>query len=146
MPAALLVMQRKVPIRLIWMMRSKLSSGYSLISWVCRSRETVFTEPPTPAQFTRMRSWPIAARDLANAASISGVEVTFALQNTPPISLASFSPRSSFRSKRPTLTPCDARRRAVAAPRPEAPPVITAEIVESSFIRRFLPMFFCFLA
>ena len=31
MPAALLVTQRKVPIKLIWMMRSKLSSGYSLI-------------------------------------------------------------------------------------------------------------------
>jgi hypothetical protein len=34
MPAALLVTQRNVPIRLIWMMRSKLSSGYSLISRV----------------------------------------------------------------------------------------------------------------
>ena len=46
MPAALLVMQRNVPIRLIWMMRSKFSSGYSLISPVCLSRDTVLTEPP----------------------------------------------------------------------------------------------------
>jgi hypothetical protein len=47
-----------------------------LISRVCLSRETVFTEPPTPAQLTRMRSCPMAARDFANAASTSGVEVT----------------------------------------------------------------------
>ena len=56
MPAALLVMQRKVPIRLIWMIRSKFSSGYSLISPVCLSRDTVLAPPPTPAQFTRIRS------------------------------------------------------------------------------------------
>ena len=59
------------------------------------------------------------------------------LQNTPPSSLAIFSPSSSFRSKMPTLTPCEASRRAVAAPRPEAPPVMTAEIDESSFMSRF---------
>ena len=76
MPAALLVMQRKVPIRFTWMIRSKFSSGYSLISPVCLSRETVFTEPPTPAQFTRIRSCPWAARALAKAASTSGEEVT----------------------------------------------------------------------
>ena len=89
MPAALLVMQRKVPIRLTWMMRSKLSSGYSLISPRLLVARTVFTEPPTPAQLTRMRSWPMAARDFANAASTSGVEVTLTWQNTPPISAAS---------------------------------------------------------
>src|SRR5205807_2167397 len=53
---------------------------------------------------------------------------------TPPSSLASFSPSSSLRSNRPTFTPWEASRRAVAAPRPEAPPVITAEIDESSFM------------
>src|ERR1700679_3326660 len=134
MPAADFVMQRNVPIRLMLMMRSKFSSGYSLISPVALSRDTVLALLPVPAQLMRMRSWPIAPRALAKAASTAGVEVTSALQNTPPISPAKASPRSSLRSKIATLTPWEASIRAVAAPNPEAPPVTTAEMLSSSFI------------
>src|SRR5258705_6248053 len=48
------------------------------------------------------------------------------------MSRASASPRAASTSNRATLTPWPARRRAVAAPRPDAPPVTTAEIVASS--------------
>ena len=76
----------------------------------------------------------MAARALAKAASTSSLEVTFARQNTPPSSLANASPRSALRSNSATRTPWEASRRAVASPRPEAPPVMTAEMVESSFM------------
>jgi hypothetical protein len=69
MPAADLAMQRKVPTRLIWMMRSKASSGKCLISPSALSRLAVLTALPVPAQLIRMRSWPMAARALAKPAS-----------------------------------------------------------------------------
>ena len=69
MPAADLAMQRKVPTRLIWMMRSKLTSGKWRISPVALSRLAVLTALPVPAQLTRMRSCPCAARALAKPAS-----------------------------------------------------------------------------
>src|SRR3981189_1903175 len=80
----------------------------------------------------------MAARALAKAASTSSFEVTLTRQNTPPSSRATASPRSALRSKMATLTPCDAKRRAVASPSPDAPPVMTAEMVESSFMGLFL--------
>ena len=87
MPAADLAMQRNVPTRLIWMMRLNASSGKCLISRVVLSRRAVLIALPVPAQLTRMRSWPSAARALAKPASTSASEVTSTLQNTPPISL-----------------------------------------------------------
>ena len=64
----------------------------------------------------------------------TAIRPALTLQKTPPSSLARASPSSSLRSKMATLTPSVARRRAVAAPRPEAPPVTTAEMEESSFM------------
>src|SRR5690606_7701355 len=61
----------------------------------------------------------------------------------PPSSAASASPFSSFRSNRATLTPFSARRRAVAAPRPEAPPVMTADILLLSSMTFLLFCFHC---
>ena len=69
MPAADLAMHRKVPIRLIWMMRSKASSGKCRISPLSRSRPAVLYALPVPAQLTRMRSCPINARDRTKPAS-----------------------------------------------------------------------------
>src|SRR3990167_2113258 len=65
MPLADLAMQRKVPTRLIWMIRLKASSGKCLVSPVVLSRPAVLAALPVPAQLTRMRSWPWAARALA---------------------------------------------------------------------------------
>ena len=56
MPFADLAMQRKVPTRLIWMIRLKASRGKCLVSPVCLSRLAVLAALPVPAQFTRMRS------------------------------------------------------------------------------------------
>ena len=137
MPAALLAMQRKVPTRLIWMIMLKRSVGNDLISPVSRSRLAVRAALPVPAQLTRMRSCPTAARDLAKAASTCSSLVTSHGQKTPPpISSSSFSALSfcRSRSKMAILTPCAASARAVASPRPEAPPVITAVMVLSSFM------------
>ena len=89
-----------------------------------------------PAQFTRTRSWPWAARALAKPASTSASEVTSTRQKTPPISRATASPRASFMSKMATFTPCAASARAVPSPRPEAAPVTTAETEGSSFMGR----------
>jgi hypothetical protein len=136
MPAADLAMQRKVPTRLIWMMRSKLAVGKARISPVVLSRLAVLMALPVPAQLIRMRSWPWAARALAKPASTWSSDVTSTAQNTPPSSCASASPALALRSNKATFTPCAARRRAVAAPRPDAPPVITAAMLESSFMGR----------
>ncbi len=116
------------------MMRLKASSGKWVASPVALSRPAVFTALPVPAQLTRMRSWPCAARALAKAASTSASEVTSTLQNTPPISRATASPFSTLKSKMATLTPWAASARAVAAPRPDAPPVTTAATDELSFM------------
>jgi hypothetical protein len=51
MPFADFAMQRKVPTRLIWMIRLKASSG-KWVGWpVFLSRPAVFTALPVPAQF-----------------------------------------------------------------------------------------------
>jgi hypothetical protein len=134
MPLADLAMQRKVPTRLIWMIMLKASSGKCRASPVALSRLAVLMALPVPAQLTRIRSWPWAARAFSNPASTSSSDVTLTLQNTPPIALATSSPLASFMSKMATLTPWAAKARAVASPRPEAPPVTTAATVLSSFM------------
>ncbi len=116
------------------MIMLKASSGKCLASPVALSRLAVLMALPVPAQLTRTRSWPWAARALAKPASTSSSEVTLTLQNTPPISLATASPLASFMSKIATLTPWAARARAVASPRPDAPPVTTAATLLSSFM------------
>src|SRR5215472_4185946 len=137
MPAALLAMQRNVPTRLIWMIRLNDSVGKLRISPELRSRLAVRIALPVPAQLTRMRSWPLAALALANAASTSSSEVTLQAQNTPPPS--SFKSAFAFsscrgKSKIAIFTPLAASWRTVASPRPDAPPVTTAEMVLSSFM------------
>ncbi|MEJ0042914.1 MAG: hypothetical protein WDM81_12220 [Rhizomicrobium sp.] len=57
---------------------------------------------PVPAQLTRMRSCPLAARAFSKAASTLSSLVTLASQKIAPISLASASPLvCSCRAARP---------------------------------------------
>ena len=105
MPAADFAVQRNVPTRLIWMMRSKSAVGKDTIAPVLLSRLAVLIALPVPAQLTRTRSWPTAARAFAKPASTCSSLVTSTLQNTPPSSAASASPEASFRSNSATLTP-----------------------------------------
>jgi hypothetical protein len=138
MPSADCDRTRKVPNRLMRTVRSKLAMSWARISPVSFLRDTVFWPVAMPAQLTVRRSWPWAARALAKAAATSSSEVTSTLQKTPPISLAMASPFSSFMSNRATFAPVAAMARAVPSPRPEAPPVTTAAIELSSFMRKSL--------
>jgi len=134
MPAADWAMQRKVPSRLICTTRSKSAIGKVLTSPLLRSRAAVLTPVTMPAQFTSIRSWPLAFRARAKPAATDSSELTSTLQNTAPSSPARTSPRCPFMSKIATLAPSATRRRTTASPRPEAPPVTTAEIPAPSFI------------
>src|SRR5215213_7507201 len=127
-------MQQKVPMRLIPTINSNCCIGYIFGALVSLSRATVLAALATPAQLTSTRSWPCASRALAKAAATLSSLVTSTSQKMPPISPATCSPRSASRSKTATLTPLAASARAVASPRPEAPPVTTAAILLSSFI------------
>src|SRR5215213_3691048 len=81
---------------------------------------------PRPALLTRIRRGP--SSDAASTAAFTcSSSATSALANTPPISAASFSPGASCRSSTTTLAPRCARSRAVASPRPDAPPVTIAD-------------------
>src|SRR3712207_4837213 len=124
--------------RLISTARRKLARSCGISSPVSRFFETVRLPGAMPAQLTRMRSMPFAARASASAESMEASSVTSALQKTAPISWATSPPRSAFISRMATFAPLAASMRAVASPRPEAPPVTMAAINLSSFIA-FLP-------
>src|SRR5918993_2143653 len=125
--------------RLISTARRKLARSCGISSPVSRFFATVRLPGAIPAQFTRTRSMPFVARASASAESMEASSVTSARQKTPPMSRATASPRSAFISRMATFTPLAASMRAVASPRPEAPPVTTAAINLSSFIA-FLPV------
>src|SRR5262245_27710484 len=61
--------------------------------------------------------------------------VTSAGTNTAPISFATLTPSDVGRSAMTTLEPCEISFSAVARARPEAPPVTSATMLESIFIR-----------
>ena len=110
----------KVPIRLMRMTRSKSASG------IGPSRPTMRLAGPTPAQFTRTRAGPCAAAACLTAASPEAASDTSQATAIPPM-LAATSPAAfSLTSKMATLAPAAASARAVAAPRPDAPPVTMA--------------------
>src|ERR1700688_3978536 len=81
-------------------------------------------EPPMPAQFIRTRATPCAASAFAIAALIASSSVTSACRATPFTSAATFSAFSLLWSMMPIFAPLAAMARAVAAPRPEPPPVM----------------------
>jgi hypothetical protein len=132
MPAAECAMQRNVPTRLIAIAFSKYARSCGFLAPVSRSLPTVFIAGAMPAQLTSTRSCPCAARAFSKPASVLASSVTLTSQNTPPMSFAITSPASALRSNSATLRPLAASARAVAAPRPDAPPVTTAAIEESS--------------
>src|SRR6478752_3064769 len=77
-----------------------------------------------PAQFISTRAMPCAASAFAIAALIASSSVTSAWRATPFTSAATFSAFSLFWSITPIFAPLAAMARAVAAPRPEPPPVM----------------------
>src|ERR1700730_12089551 len=75
---------------------------------------------------------PSSGSPLANAASTSCGSPTSARWKTPPTDSATARPASSVRSTTPTRAPSSVSRSAVAAPMPEAAPVISATLPSSA--------------
>src|SRR5258705_2659047 len=109
----------KVPIKLIFTARSKLASAWGPLRPITRSPGA------TPAQFTRPWIAPKADTHRSRAACADASSVTSALmkRTVPPRKPAMSLPAGSFRSAMTTLPPFAASIAAVAAPRPEPPPV-----------------------
>ena len=124
MAEAALVITLKVPMTLrFWM------NWNGARSWGEPSRLMTRPTQPVPAQLTAMRRLPpSAAWSTAfwqSSGSVTSPPTKLALA---PISATTSLPRSSLRSKTVTRTPSAASLRAVASPRPEAPPVMIAEL------------------
>src|ERR1700730_1363672 len=81
-------------------------------------------DPPMPAQFISTRATPCAASAFASPALTCSSSVTSAWTATPFTSAATFSAFSMLWSSTAILAPLAAMARAVAAPRPEPPPVM----------------------
>src|SRR4051794_15323591 len=113
--------QLYVPTRLTRRTNSNCSSGIGV-----RSRPMIRPARPRPALLTRMRSGP-SSEAASTAARTCSSSATSAFTYAPSISAASFSPFSSCRSSTTTLLPRWASNRAVASPRPDAPPVTMAD-------------------
>src|SRR4051812_35838127 len=80
-----------------------------------------------PAAATAVRNVPMPSASLI-AAMMSSAFVTSAFTKAPPMSPATLTPFSSFRSTTTTLAPRAASWRAAASPRPDAPPVTRDEV------------------
>ena len=96
------------------------------------SRPTVRDAQPMPAQLIAARSGAPVATAASTAAWTDASSDTSVRAKWPPISSAICLPRSSFRSATSTVAPAAARTRAVASPRPLAPPETIAEVPLSS--------------
>ena len=128
MAEAALVMTLKVPITFSCWMNSKAPR-----SWGEPSRLMTRPTQPVPAQFTAIRRLPPVGRLVDRPLAVLGIG------DVAGHVVGRRSPRPRLLG--PVLvavedgapaTPCAARARAVAAPRPEAPPVMIADIPLSS--------------
>src|SRR5450759_391946 len=94
-------------------------------------------EPPIPAQFISTRATPCAASALAMPALTCSSLVTSAWTATPFTSAATFSAFSLLWSSTAIFAPLAAMARAVAAPRPEPPPVMRTATSFNCMIKTF---------
>src|SRR5579863_10245564 len=130
MAAAAMRMRLKVPIRLTLMTR-----WYGARSCGVPSRPTVRAAQPMPAQLTATRSGIPVPAAASTAAWTEASSATSVRANTPPVSLATRLPPSSFRSAMTTVAPAAASARAVASPSPLAPPETIAAVPFTSMPR-----------
>ena len=91
-------------------------------------RETVRSAQPMPAQLTAVRNGGAAVAARSTAACTDDSSATSVRANSPFISSAIRWPAASFRSAITTVAPAAASTRAVASPRPLAPPETIAEV------------------
>src|ERR1700730_3296740 len=94
-------------------------------------------DPPMPAQFTSTRAMPCAVSAFAIAALTCSSSVTSATTATPFTSAATFSAFSLLWSRSAILPPLAAMARAVAAPRPEPPPVMRTATSFNCIVKTF---------
>ena len=99
--------------------------SHSLRMWGVPSLPIVRTAVPVPAQLMAMRSGASSAA-AATASATCSASVTSHLTNFTPSSWASASPFSELKSMTVTTAPAACRRRTVASPSPEAPPLTIA--------------------
>ena len=127
MRAAVRRMTLKVPIRLTWITRSKRSRGSGPCRPMTRSAVAI------PAQLTTIWTLPKRSCTCATARATASLLVTSVSTKSPlsPNSAARAWPASALRSQRASFAPAPANNRAVAAPNPDAPPVITATLPAS---------------
>ena len=118
-----------MPIRLTLTTFAKYSSSCGPRARARRSAQ------PIPAQQTEIRSPPSACGGALDRGPTASASVTSAATKAAPISAASSSPRSGLRSAIVTAAPAAASARAVAAPRPEAPPATSAPAPRTSIAR-----------
>src|ERR1043166_10031959 len=91
----------KVPLRLIWITRSKSANGIGPSLPITR------LATPMPAQFTSTRAGPWAFSAAATAASAEAASATLQVTATPLISAATVSASLVLRSHTATLAPDD---------------------------------------
>jgi hypothetical protein len=114
-------MTLNVPIKLTVTTRENRSSGNGPFL------PTVRAAGPMPAQLTAMRRVPSSpARSRASVTSSGEVTSPALNRAASPSSLATSAPDDEGRSSSTTLPPPVTIRRAVASPRPDAPPVTSA--------------------
>src|ERR1700730_4875377 len=128
--------QFNVRIRLTLMMRANFASGYT------PSLPTMRCEPPMPAQFIKTRAIPWALSALARPALTCSSSATSAWGASPFSSAATFSAFSLLWSSTAIFAPLAAMARAVAAPKPEPPPVMRTATSFNCMIEPFLGRFF----
>src|SRR3954453_22868737 len=109
----------KLPTRLIAITRSNSARSCGPL------RPAVFSAGPIPAQLTLIRS-PASPAAASTAAWTWASSVTSVATNRAPSSSASAAPRSASMSAIVTFAPASSSARAVAAPRPDAPPATRA--------------------
>src|ERR1022692_2948039 len=123
MAAAAIRIRLNVPIRLTSMTLRKIARSCGV-----PSRPTVRAAQPIPAQFTATRSGGPSATAASTAAWTGPSFTTSVRMKRPPMAVASAVPRCSLRSATSTAAPAAASSRAVASPRPLAPPETIAAV------------------
>src|SRR5690606_26596919 len=107
-------------------MRSNISSDSSSSGWGVWPTPALLTTMSTPPS----RRFAVSARAATSAALDTS---TFTPRSASPSSAARARAASSFRSATMTRAPSSAKRRAMPAPKPEAPPVTIARLPSSRF-------------
>uniref|UniRef100_J3LU13 Uncharacterized protein n=1 Tax=Oryza brachyantha TaxID=4533 RepID=J3LU13_ORYBR len=123
-----------------WNTPTRLMSITFLNSAKSTFRISVILLPVMPALLTMISRVPNFSAVASTARLTSSSTVTSQWRNkacwSPPRESQSFWPASSLMSAIQTFAPCSLKRRTIASPIPEAPPVTSATLPSNLFFRR----------